>query len=243
MSIATTAEYTVRDQERMQLAGRYFQWQADLAASAVGRRVIEVGCGLGNFTQHLIDREIVVATDIESSCTALLAARFPKSDNLVIHTASVLSPEFASMERYKPDSVVCLNVLEHVEDDTLALHQMHHVLQAGGRVALIVPAFMALYGPIDRLLGHYRRYSKKSIVRLAHATGFNVIALRYMNTVGCLGWWVNSHILRKTEQSETQIKLFDRWVVPIMRRAEDVLPPPFGQSLFVILEKPMRSAQ
>jgi ubiquinone/menaquinone biosynthesis C-methylase UbiE len=243
MSVATTPEYTIRDQERMQLAGRYFQWQADLAASAVGQRVIEVGCGLGNFTQHLLDWELVVATDIESSCTALLTARFPNSKNLVIHTASVLSHEFATLERYKADSAVCLNVLEHVEDDVLALHRMRQVLLPGGRVVLIVPAFMALYGPIDGLLGHYRRYSKASVLKLAGATGFRVAALRYMNTVGCLGWWINSHILHRTEQSEAQIRLFDRCVVPIMRRVEAALPPPFGLSLFVILEKPMESAQ
>jgi SAM-dependent methyltransferase len=227
----------------MQLAGRYFQWQADLAAAAVGERVVEIGCGLGNFTQHLLDRELVIATDVEPACTERLTARFPNRDNLVVHTADVLSPEFASLARYNPDSAVCLNVLEHVEDDALALRQIHGVLRAGGRVVLIVPAFMARFGPIDRLLGHYRRYSKKSFIRLAHATGFRVTSLRYMNMVGWLGWWVNARIFHRTEQSETQIRLFDRWVVPTMRRAEAIAPPPFGQSLFVILEKTTERAQ
>ena len=222
----------------MQLASRYFQWQADLAASALGARVVEVGCGLGNFTQHLLGRELVIATDVEPSCTERLAARFPNRSNLVIHTADVLSPEFPLLAQHNPDSVVCLNVLEHVEDDALALRQMHRVLPAGGRVVLIVPAFMALYGTIDRLLGHYRRYSKQSVRDLAHQTGFGVTTLRYMNTVGCLGWWANARILRRTEQSEAQIKVFDRWIVPLMRRVETAVPPPFGQSLFVILEKP-----
>jgi SAM-dependent methyltransferase len=234
---AATAEYTVRDQELMQRAGRYFQWQADLAAGAVGRRVVEVGCGLGNFTGHLLDRELVVATDVEPCCTARLAARFPGRANLAIHTADVLSPEFASLARYEPDSVVCLNVLEHVVDDALALRQMGGLLKPGGRVALIVPAFPALYGPIDRRLGHYRRYTRASIARLARETGFRVAALRYMNSVGCVGWWVNARILRRTEQSEAQIRLFDRWIVPPMRQAEAMVPPPFGQSLFAVLEK------
>jgi SAM-dependent methyltransferase len=236
-AVSTTADYTVRDQERMRLAERYFQWQSDLAASALGRRVVEIGCGLGNFTRYLLDRESVIATDIEPSCTARLAARFPDRANLIIQTIDVLDPAFVSLARHQPDSVVCLNVLEHVADHALALRHMQAILPAGGQAVLIVPAFESLYGPIDRLLGHYRRYSKESLHQLAAATGFRVRTLRFMNTVGFCGWWVNAHILRRTEQSESQIRVFDRYLVPLLRRVETALPPPFGQSLFVILEK------
>jgi SAM-dependent methyltransferase len=234
--VSPSAEYTVRDQERMRLAERYFEWQADLAAAAVGRRVVEIGCGLGNFTRHLLDRDLVIATDIEPACTERLAARYPDRANLVIQTIDVMDPAFLSLARRQPDSVVCLNVLEHVEDDALALRHMHSILPPGGKVVLIVPAFESLYGPIDRLVGHFRRHSKRSIRRLAAATGFRPTTLRYMNTVGFFGWWVNSHILRRTEQSESQIRVFDRYFVPLLRPLETALPPPFGQSLFVVLE-------
>jgi 2-polyprenyl-3-methyl-5-hydroxy-6-metoxy-1,4-benzoquinol methylase len=234
---AVAAGYLIRDQERMRLAERYFKWQADLAAVAVRQRVVEVGCGLGNFTRYLLGRELVVATDVDHACTERLAARFPACGNLVIRTIDVQSEEFVSLASYRPDSVVCLNVLEHVEDDELALKHMHAVLPDGGRAVLIVPAFAALFGPIDRLLGHHRRYSRDAILRLAGATGFRVTTLHYMNSVGCLAWWANARIFRRTEQSETQIKLFDRLIVPPMRWTEALLPPPFGQSLFIVLEK------
>ena len=227
----------------MRLADRYFQWQADLAAAAVGQRVVEIGCGLGNFTQHLLDRELVVATDIEPPCTERLAARFPDRANLVIQTLDVMDPAFPSLVRYRPDSIVCLNVLEHVQDDALALRHMHSILPAGGQVVLIVPAFESLYGPIDRLLGHYRRYSRRSVRQLAATAGFRVATLRFMNTVGFFGWWVNAHILRRTEQSESQIRVFDRYIVPVLRRIETAVPPPFGQSLFVVLSKEAPSPQ
>ena len=96
-----------------------------------------------------------------------------------------------------------MNVLEHVRDDVCALRNMAAVLPAGGKAVLIVPAFEALYGPIDRNLGHYRRYSKKGLRELAAAAGFEVKTLRYMNSVGCIGWWINAKLLKRTAQSET----------------------------------------
>lgn len=235
--LLTDIAYTVRDQELMQLAGRYFEWQADLVKAVLGRRPIEIGCGLGNFTEHLLDRDFVVATDVEQACTERLAQRFPNAPNLAIQTLDVQSPEFTTLRRYEPDSVICLNVLEHVEDDALALRHMHSVLPDGGIVVLLVPAFEMLYGPIDRQLGHYRRYSKSSVRRLAEQAGFQVNALRFMNCVGFLGWWFNARVRKATIQSEDQSRVFDKYIVPAMRWIEAIVPPPFGQSLFVVLSK------
>jgi hypothetical protein len=114
---------------------------------------------------------------------------------------------------------------------------MAAVLPTGGKAVLIVPAFEALYGPIDRHLGHYRRYSKRDLKGLAAAAGFSVKSLRYMNSIGCLGWWVNARILRRTEQSAGQIRTFDRWIVPPLEWLESRMEPPFGQSIFAVLSR------
>jgi len=103
---------------------------------------------------------------------------------------------------------------------------------------LLVPAFPALYGPIDSNLGHYRRYSRGSIAKLAESTGLRIRKAHYVNAVGFFGWWVNSHILKRQAQSEKQIAIFDRYLVPLLSRLEEMVRPPFGQSLFVVLEKP-----
>ncbi|MEO8099730.1 MAG: class I SAM-dependent methyltransferase [Acidobacteriota bacterium] len=231
-----TAEYTVADQQRMRFARNYFDWQARLVLPHLGRRVIEIGCGLGNFTRYMLDRELVIGIDVEPACAEQWQNAFPGQNNLIGSTLDVTDPSFLTLKQHQPDTVVCLNVLEHVEDDITALKHMYAVLPKGGRALLIVPAYEGLYGPIDHNLGHYRRYSKKPFAQLAASIGFQS-KMRYMNMVGCLGWWTNAKILKKTEQSEGQIKLFDAAIVPILSRIEAAVPPPFGQSIFAVLEK------
>jgi SAM-dependent methyltransferase len=235
--VSTTAEYTVADQQRMQRARRYFAWQARLAAEQIGQRVIEIGCGLGNFTGHLLDRELVVAVDVVDDCLEHLRGRFPGRPNLETRRMDVQDREFRELRDFRPDTIVCLNVLEHVRNDRLALEHMHEVLEPGGRAVFILPAFESLYGPIDRNLGHFRRYSRGHWRELAEATGFEVRQSRYFNSVGLAAWWINARVLRKTEQSEGQIALFDALIVPPLSRLERWIEPPFGQSILTVLQK------
>jgi SAM-dependent methyltransferase len=235
--VRATTEYTLRDQELMRAAERYFAWQSRIAGQELGRRVVEVGCGVGNFTRHLLDRELVVALDVEAGCVAQLGRNLGQPANVVARVLDVVDPSFVELREWGVDSVVCLNVLEHVEDDLLALRNMAAVLPPGGRAVLIVPALEALYGPIDEKLGHYRRYSKKRIRELAAAAGFEVKRLRYMNSVGGVGWWVNARILKRSAQSPGQIRVFDRMVVPVLEWVEERVAPPWGQSLLVVLSR------
>ena len=221
----------------MKRARRYFAWQAGMAEREIGRRVIEIGCGLGNFTEYLLDRERVVALDVVEECLEHLRERFGARPNLETQCLDAQDPAFRLLRRMEADSVVCLNVLEHVRDDRKALEHIHHVLEPGGRAIFILPAFESLYGPIDRELGHYRRYSMRGWKALAAETGFRVRVARYFNSIGFLGWWVNARLLRKTRQSDSQIAFFDDVVVPVISRAEGILPPPLGQSIFSVLEK------
>lgn len=236
-NVATTSEYTVEDQERMKLAVRYFDWQKRMTVPQLGRRVMEIGCGVGNFTQHLIDRELVIGIDVVQDCVSEHQKRFRHLSHVSSYVADILDPSFKEFAREKLDSVVCMNVLEHISDDLGALRHMHDILPKGGRAVLIVPAFEALFGPIDEKLGHYRRYTKASMAKVAGQAGFRCTTLRYFNTVGFFGWFANSHLFRKTEQSEAQIRFFDSRVVPVLSAIEDRIPPPFGQSVFTVLER------
>lgn len=235
--VSPTTEYTLRDQDLMKAAQYYFAWQARLANRELGQRVIEVGCGVGNFTRHLLDRELVAAIDVEPDCVAQLLHNLDHPPNVTARPMDVSDPAFVNFRQLAIDSIVCLNVLEHVGDDLGALRNMAAVLAPGGKAVLIVPAFEALYGPIDKNLGHYRRYSKEGLRTLAASAGFAVARMRYMNSIGCLGWWVNSKILKRTEQSAQQIRVFDSLLVPPLSWLESRMEPPFGQSLFVVLTR------
>jgi SAM-dependent methyltransferase len=235
--MSTAAEYALADQERMRAARRYFQWQARLAEPELGRRVLEVGCGLGNFSAHLGGREFVVGIDADPTCISRWQSRFAARPHYTGLHLDAESPDFPSLARYNFDSIACLNVLEHIRKHDLALRHMWQVLPAGGRVVLMVPAFESLLGEIDARLGHYRRYTRGSLASLAESAGFRVRRMKYMNFIGFFGWWANAKVFRRSEQSPAQIAFFDRYIVPIQAHIENLIPLPFGQSIIATLEK------
>jgi SAM-dependent methyltransferase len=232
------SSYNLADQLRMSAAVNYFAWQARLVKPELGQRVIEIGCGAGNFTRMLQDREAVFALDRDPDCIEQISQRLLHA-NLRTEVCDAHDVRtFVAAREFLADSIVCLNVLEHIEDDRDALDAMASLLPGGGVIVLIVPAFRALYGPIDRNLEHYRRYDRESIRKLARDCNLEIGKLRYMNFVGFFGWWWNAHVLKLQAQSATQISVFDQMIVPVMSRVEALIPPPFGQSLLVVLNKP-----
>jgi 2-polyprenyl-3-methyl-5-hydroxy-6-metoxy-1,4-benzoquinol methylase len=117
--------YTITDQERMAQAANYFAWQGRLVNPHLGRRVVEVGCGIGNFTGMLLDRETVLAVDLDPACIARLRVRYAGRPNLHAFACEPSGAEFAGLARWRPDSCVCINVLEHIEDDGKRLPRWH----------------------------------------------------------------------------------------------------------------------
>lgn len=236
--IANAIAYAMEDQRLMDRARNYFAWQGRLVKREIGRRVIEVGCGAGNFTGMLLDRDAVVAVDKEPAFVERLQRRYPNRHNLRAFVCDAASPSFADLAAFRADSCVCLNVLEHIHDDRGTLNRMASVLVPGGTIVLLAPAFPSLYGAIDANLGHFRRYNAASVRQLATDAGLRVRKLRYMNAAGFFGWWTNSRIFGREAQSAFQIEVFDRYFVPVISRLESLVPPPFGQSLFAVLQKP-----
>ena len=133
--------------------------------------------------------------------------------------------EPADFERWRGafDTVICLNVLEHVRDPLLALRNMHTALQPGGRLLLYVPQGQRLYSSLDEVLGHRTRYERATLEQELGETGFRLEQVRDFNRGGVPGWWLNGRVLRRRHFSKVQLKLFNM-LVPLVRRADDLLP-------------------
>jgi len=233
----SAAKITVSDLEIMSSAQNYRNWMHSRLAPFIGQRLLEVGCGIGNFTQIFLDRELVVAADIYGPCVEQLRIRLGNNLNLVPKELDISDPATLALASYEFDTVICLNVLEHIEDDLKALSHMQSVLKPAGRLVLLVPAFQFLYGTVDRSLDHYRRYTRKNLLPRMREAGFKVETSFYMNMIGMAGWLLNNRVLKRGEENAEQINFFDRYIAPTADRIERLIPPPFGLSLIAIGQK------
>jgi SAM-dependent methyltransferase len=228
---------TVSDLEIMASAQNYRNWMFRQIAPYVGERILEVGCGIGNFTSLLMDRELIVATDVYAPCVDYLKTRLGGSLKVVPVQLDISEPAALELASYEFDTVICLNVLEHVEDDLRALSHMQSLLKPGGRLVLLVPAFQFLYGTVDKSLDHYRRYNRKTLLPRMQAAGFHIERSFYMNVIGMSGWFLNNRLLKRREENADQIEVFDRYIAPVAEKIEKLFPPPFGLSLIAIGQK------
>jgi len=141
------------------------------------------------------------------------------------------------------DTVIAVNVLEHVEHDIDFLRAAHRTLAPGGSLLLLVPALPALYGSLDKAFDHYRRYTKSGLRESLLTAGFEIETLHFLNIVGVAAWFAAGRIFRRTTLGRPQVQLYDRWVIPWLRRIESRIHPPLGQSLIAIARKPASTAQ
>lgn len=208
------------------LAGtpHFNQWMADTIRPFVGSRVLELGAGIGNLTRHLSTRQRrYIATDIDAGHLARLRSRFPHTPNLQIECCDLTNPDHVAVFRGQMDTVICINVVEHVLDDQLALTHIASALEEGGRAIVLVPQGQSLYGTLDEALGHRRRYSEEDLrVRMERA-GLRVEKMIAFNRVTHPAWFVNGRLLRKRSFGRFQLWIFDR-LVWFWRRIDPWLP-------------------
>lgn len=219
----------------MSAAPRFNAWQYEVIAPHVGRRVLEVGAGIGNLSAHILaaGAEHVVLTDMDPWYRERLAERFGRRPEVRIDALTL--PDPAAARRFaadRIDTIIALNVVEHIADDTGALATMREILAPGGRIVILVPALEALYGEMDRELGHVRRYTRRTLRALFGRAGFRVDRLFWFNRAGVPGWWFNGRVRKVKRIPVDQLRTFDA-LVPVLRW-ERFLPLPFGQSLIAI---------
>jgi SAM-dependent methyltransferase len=219
----------------MQAAPRYNRWQFRRIAPYLGRRVCEVGAGIGNMSALIAASgpEQLVLTDLDPAYRDILQSRFADSPDVAIEHLQLPDPSARSrFEGYQLDTVIALNVIEHIREDVEALRSMAGMLQPGGRAIVLVPALQQLFGTLDRELGHARRYTRQSLTRQMNQAGFRVERVFYFNLIGTFGWWANARLRKVRRIPIEQLRVFDA-MVPFLQ-LENLVPLPFGQSVIAI---------
>jgi hypothetical protein len=133
-----------------------------------------------------------------------------------------------------------MNVLEHIEDDAQALRDLAGSVVGGGRIVLWVPAYMQLYGEFDRKVGHFRRYTPRTIRTAVEAAGLRVVKVHPVNFLGGIAWWLAVRRGGAGSPNRRLVWLYDNVVVPISRSVERFVRPPFGQSVLCVAEVPAK---
>ncbi|MEX2215039.1 MAG: methyltransferase domain-containing protein [Phycisphaeraceae bacterium] len=220
----------------------YNHWIYNQLRPYLGQDVLEVGSGTGNITQFLaMNARRVAGVEPVTSFVQRFNDRLGHMSHVSCTHGYLQDLPEPLHEQPRFDTVVSCNVLEHIEDDVSALRSMMTQIRPGGRVLIFVPACPFAFGKLDSELGHYRRYSKRSLRSAMIGAGLEWEHGRYSNAVGLLGWFVNSVLLRKKHVPAKQAKLFDK-LVPFISAIERLLPMPMGQSVLGVGRKPLRSA-
>jgi ubiquinone/menaquinone biosynthesis C-methylase UbiE len=227
-----------RTLESLSSAVRYHRWLIELAAPYLGDHPIELGSGLGDYARSWLGTSCaqITVTDVDQSRLAYLRQRFSDERRVVVREIDILHPPEGQYS-----ALVSINVLEHIPDHVGALAAAHRLVQAGGAVITFVPAFEFAMSSFDRQVGHVRRYTKATLADAYGRAGLVVERIHYVNAPGLLAWFVGMKLLSLTPMDGIGVRAWDRLVVPLARRLEELRPPPFGQSVFAVGRLPVPS--
>jgi len=220
--------------ERINRAPRFNKWMADVVRPHVGDRVLEIGAGIGNMSVNLMPRSIYWATDVNPAYLNYLESlRATRPYMNVSYIDGASGDSFPKDQNF--DTVVCLNVIEHLPDDVGALRNVYDSLADGGTAIILVPFGPKLYGSLDEVLGHFRRYTEEQLADVARKAGFQMDRILKFNRPGVPAWWLNGRFIKRRTFGMGQIRLLNM-LTPFFRLIDPWLPlPPL--SIIAILRK------
>lgn len=209
---------------RLNRAPRFTRWMADTVRPYVGDRVLEIGAGTGNMTLHLVPRALYWASDVNPQYLKTLEKLRRTRPYLQVGlTDGAAAESFPAGNSF--DTVVCLNVVEHLEDDVAVLRNIRSVLEKDGRAVVLVPNGPWLHGTLDQVLGHRRRYTREQLTAVGQQAGLRLETLLPFNRIGVVAWWLNGRVLRRKTFGLWQIKMLNL-MTPLFRKIDRWLPLP-----------------
>ena len=229
--------YTIENRLGGTAAPHYRKWQIDTVRPYCGRCVLELGPGMGHFAAELdalgLDR--LVLADAEQYALKRLRRRYAGRADVDVVRLEVPG----AVDIGEPvDTILAMNVIEHIDDDTGALRDLATALVPGGRVVIWVPGYPQLYGEFDRKVGHVRRHTPKTLREHVARAGLNVEVCRPMNLLGGFAWWLAVRRGGVGCPKPWLVWLFDNVAIPVTRFLERFVRPPFGQTVFCVASKP-----
>ncbi|MEL6555617.1 MAG: methyltransferase [Cyanobacteria bacterium J06621_11] len=214
---------------QLQSATHYNQWTFSHIQPHLQGHTLEVGCGSGTFTTLIAPHcTQLLAVDLNPTYTQQTKARLKSYKHVKVITTDATTMECSASF----DTIVMLDVLEHIENDIDILKKLKQYLTPNGKIILKVPAIETLYNSLDKAVGHHRRYTCQTLAETLSQASYSNFTFRYFNFVGIFGWWLNG-VMDRSNPPSNQVGLFDR-CVPIFRAAEAQLGCPIGLSLFAI---------
>jgi glycosyltransferase involved in cell wall biosynthesis len=223
--------------DSLEQAPRFNQWMFDRIKPFLGKRIAELGSGRGNLSKLLRTQGDILLTDNREEYLAELKGRWGHLPTVRVAPLDLQdSADYKALTEFQADTVVCLNVLEHIEDDVFVLQRLQQVLPSGARLAFLVPYNQNLYSNFDRELGHFRRYQKRELEQKMVDAGFTIEKQFFFNKAGVLAWWFGNVLCRQRTITPWQLKIYNM-LTPVFRVLDYCLPI-HGLSTVVISRKP-----
>lgn len=213
---------------------RYLAYQRELIRPHCGRSVLEVGAGLGEFADGFTGADRYVVTDVDPGAVERMKERFADRPEVEVQQFDI---DGNTTLADPVETLIGINVLEHIEDDVEALRCLSRSLTPDGNIVLFVPGYQQLYGEFDRKVGHYRRYTPATVSAAARDAGLTVEVARPVNFLGAFAWWVAVRKGGAGAPNRTLVSLYDRFVVPVTKTIEKRIRVPFGQSILCVARK------
>lgn len=228
--------YPENDLIEMQSGGRYMRWILSCLTPWVKGNVCEVGAGVGNASKIL--------THSHPSRLVLLepdAALFSKLQHEL--PSPVIEKVNGSLQSYAAihpdtrfDTILYINVLEHIKDDKSELHLASQCMHPGGTLIIFAPALPWLFSENDRQVGHWRRYTKQSLRMVIQSAGFQIQKIHYFDFLGAFAWFFACRLMGLLPNA-SNVGFYDRLLVPVSRTFESIAPPILGKNLVAIATK------
>jgi SAM-dependent methyltransferase len=216
----------------------YYAWIMSILSQYIQGRVIEYGSGTGTFTERLLPYATsLIAVEPSSNLLPALRARFNSSMAVEIFNEP-LESHVVRQDDNSCDTIVMINVLEHIEDDRAALQNLVRILRPGGQLLVFVPALRLLMSKLDYIHGHFRRYHKADLEAKVKAADAVIAYCRYFDVFGAVPWFILNTILGSTRFNPTLVRVNDRYVIPMSRTIERMIRPPLGKNLILVARKP-----